>query len=151
MRLNKGFLLLQRGKFIMARKWLTQVFPWLLPIRRKQRALLFYTQMRFDKNRYATKLWAFHASASVVYLKWSHAKHIDMIYQENKVHNLKLAVSPYAADDHRTPRSQNKGFPWATQRRTYGRRRDDDRGVTWFQSHQPYGLQSAALPDLQWR
>lgn len=35
----------------------------------------------------------------------------DMIYQENKVHNLKLAVSPYAADDHRTPRSQNKGFP----------------------------------------
>ena len=39
----------------MARKRITQIFPWLLPIRRKQRTLFFYSQMKFDNNSYTTK------------------------------------------------------------------------------------------------
>lgn len=59
----------------MPRKRITEVFPWLLPLRRKQRTLFFYTQMRFDKNRYAKKTGAFSAVLQAVYLKLSHAKY----------------------------------------------------------------------------
>ncbi len=80
----------------MARKRLTQVFPWLLPVRRKQRTLFFYTQMRFDKNRYAAKQdismlphQLFTSSCPMRNTETGFA----MIYQENKVHNLKLAAA----------------------------------------------------------
>lgn len=48
----------------MSRKRVTQVFPFLLPIRKWQRKKLFYLKMYFDKNRYAketsNKLLEYH-------------------------------------------------------------------------------------------
>ncbi|WP_420794895.1 hypothetical protein [Desulforamulus ruminis] len=47
----------------MKRKRITQLFPFLLPIRRVQRKIIFYTKMHMDRNRYAktkgTELFAF--------------------------------------------------------------------------------------------
>lgn len=37
----------------MKRKRLTQVFPFLLPIRKWQRKKLFYLEMLIDRNKYA--------------------------------------------------------------------------------------------------
>ncbi|ATW23842.1 hypothetical protein [Candidatus Formimonas warabiya] len=37
----------------MKRKRITQLFPFLLPIRRVQRKVIFYTKMHIDRNRYA--------------------------------------------------------------------------------------------------
>ena len=37
----------------MARKRITQLFPWLLPLRKRQRRLFFYAAMRWDGRRYA--------------------------------------------------------------------------------------------------
>ena len=80
----------------MARKRVTQIFPWLLPLRRKQRALFFYTQMRFDKNRYAKKqepsMLAHRLFTSSCPMRNTQTG-FDMIYQENKIHNLKLAAA----------------------------------------------------------
>ncbi len=79
----------------MARKRVTQLFPWLLPIRKMQRKLCFYTKMRFDGARYAhvqvnellpCKLFE---SGCPMY---NTATGFDMQYQENKVHNLRLAA-----------------------------------------------------------
>lgn len=79
----------------MARKRLTQKFPWLLPLRKKQRKLCFYTRMRLDKNKYA----AHQAAELLSYLQfesicpmYNRSTGFDMIYQENKVFNLKLAA-----------------------------------------------------------
>lgn len=80
----------------MARKRLTQVFPWLLPIRKKQRLFCFYQKMRLDRNNYA-------GSKSEVILPnklfetscplYNHSTGFDMVYQENKVFNLRLAAA----------------------------------------------------------
>lgn len=80
----------------MTRKRITQIFPWLLPLRRKQRALFFYTQMKFDQNRYATKqeismLPHLQFTSSCPMLNTETG--FDIIYQKNKVHNLKLAAA----------------------------------------------------------
>ena len=40
----------------MAAKRLTQIFPFLLPLRRWQRRLFFYTKMRFDRNKYSKRI-----------------------------------------------------------------------------------------------
>lgn len=79
----------------MSRKRLTQVFPWLLPLRRWQRKKLFYIKMRFDKNRYAGEILnsvlpyeAFTTSSLMINRKSG----FDIKYQMNKVHNLKLAA-----------------------------------------------------------
>jgi vancomycin resistance protein VanW len=45
-----------RGVNLMARKRLTQTFPFLLPIRIKQRIILFRIGMKLDRNRYAYKI-----------------------------------------------------------------------------------------------
>ncbi len=37
----------------MRRKRITQLFPFLLPVRRAQRKIIFYAKMYFDQNRYA--------------------------------------------------------------------------------------------------
>ena len=80
----------------MARKRLTQRFPWLLPIRRRQRIFCFYWNMRFDKNRYAARQIetllpqkVFESSCPM----YNTATGFDMVYQENKVFNLKLAAA----------------------------------------------------------
>ncbi len=79
----------------MSRKRLTEIFPWLLPLRKKQRLLCFYTNMRLDRNRYATKqienllpYQLFETSCPM----YNSDTGFDMVYQENKVFNLKLAA-----------------------------------------------------------
>ena len=39
----------------MTRKRLTQIFPWILPVRQKQRKIFFYLRMTMDKNTYARR------------------------------------------------------------------------------------------------
>jgi vancomycin resistance protein VanW len=79
----------------MARKRLTQLFPWLLPIRRRQRRFVFYTKMHFDHNRYARlqtpehlPFLLFQSSCPM----YNTETGFPMVYQENKVFNLKLAA-----------------------------------------------------------
>ncbi|HOG35657.1 MAG TPA: glycopeptide resistance accessory protein VanW [Petrotogaceae bacterium] len=79
----------------MKKKRITQMFPWLLPLRINQRLLFFYTGMYFDGNSYASfiseqklKYKIFEAGS----LLYNHQTGFDMQYQENKVFNLKLAA-----------------------------------------------------------
>ena len=39
----------------MKRRRLTELFPWLIPLRRRQRKLFFYLGMKLDHNRYAAQ------------------------------------------------------------------------------------------------
>lgn len=81
----------------MSRRYLTQFFPWLLPIRKKQRLFCFYAAMRFDRNHYCATQQAeqlphqLFASSCPMY---NENTGFDMVYQENKVFNLKLAARP---------------------------------------------------------
>lgn len=79
----------------MPRKRLTQMFPFLLPLRKWQRKKLFYLKMQYDGNSYAKKTLetllpytVFETSA----LMLNPNSGFDMVYQINKVHNLKLAA-----------------------------------------------------------
>lgn len=79
----------------MKRKRLTQLFPWLLPLRVKQRKLFFYGRMRFDKNRYATAISANplpHRFFSADFALYNADTGFDMVYQHNKVYNMKIAA-----------------------------------------------------------
>lgn len=79
----------------MKRKRLTQIMPWLLPLRQKQRKLFFYLGMRFDGKHYAEKFSAndlkyeVYRTESVMVNEDSG---YDIRYQYNKVHNLMLAA-----------------------------------------------------------
>lgn len=81
----------------MTRKRLTQIFPWLLPLRLKQRLFCFYCKMKWDKNRYAAE--RLHAPLSNKLFETrcpminSHTG-FALVYQENKIFNLKLAAAP---------------------------------------------------------
>ena len=81
----------------MARKRLTQAFPWLLPLRLWQRRCCFYLRMRLDRNRYAARRTEerlpFEAVASACPMR-NRDTGMPMVYQENKVFNLKLAAAP---------------------------------------------------------
>lgn len=79
----------------MSRKCVTQIFPWLLPIRRKQRKMFFYLKMKLDANRYSGK----QINMELPYLvfetscpMYNKETGFDMTYQDNKVFNLKLAA-----------------------------------------------------------
>ena len=79
----------------MARKRLTQRFPWLLPLRRRQRKLCFYLGLALDRDRYArrqqTELlpWpVFETRCPML----NERTGFDLRYQENKIFNLKLAA-----------------------------------------------------------
>lgn len=81
----------------MARKRLTQMFPWLLPLRVWQKRFCFYLKMKLDKNRYAAEqtdeaLPCIQFETSCPMLNRTTGQ--PMIYQENKVFNLKLASVP---------------------------------------------------------
>lgn len=79
----------------MSRKRITQILPFLLPIRVMQRKMFFYTAMRFDNRHYAKTVYEtqfpykLFESNSVLY---NSNTGFGMIYQENKVFNLKLAA-----------------------------------------------------------
>lgn len=79
----------------MARKRLTQIFPFLLPLRKWQRKLFFYWKMRLDKNRYAAQTEEAllpHEVFRTESLMLNENSGYDMQYQHNKVFNLKLAA-----------------------------------------------------------
>jgi len=80
----------------MSRKRLTQVFPFLLPLRKWQRKKLFYLKMRLDINHYAKEISdsllpyeIFHTSSLMI----NKNSGFDMKYQMNKIFNLKLAAN----------------------------------------------------------
>lgn len=79
----------------MGRKRITEIFPWLLPIRQWQRKHWFYIGMKRDGNCYANEKQDSRLSAEVFSIKeplYNTETGFDMIYQENKVFNLKLAA-----------------------------------------------------------
>lgn len=84
----------------MKRKRITELFPWLIPLRTWQRKLFFYLGMKLDHNHYTNAI-----SEALLPIEvfssgcpmYNRNTGFDMIYQENKVHNLKLAA---AAIDH---------------------------------------------------
>ena len=79
----------------MSRKRLTQIFPFLLPLRKWQRKKFFYFKMRADGYRYAQRksekiLPNLVLETSIPMLNGNSG--FDMKYQFNKVYNLKLAA-----------------------------------------------------------
>lgn len=79
----------------MSRKRLTQIFPFLLPLRKWQRKKFFYFKMWLDGYRYAQKksektLPNLVFETSIPMLNGNSG--FDMKYQFNKVYNLKLAA-----------------------------------------------------------
>ena len=79
----------------MARKRLTQIFPFLIPIRQKQRTFCFYLAMAMDHHIYAHSRDArplphllHHAQFPLI----NYESGYDLVYQQNKVHNLKLVA-----------------------------------------------------------
>lgn len=80
----------------MRRRRVTEVFPWLLPLRRAQRKAFFYAGLRFDGRTYA-KTRRKCLLPSVVLAKTEPMVNpdsgYDIKYQYNKVHNLKLAAA----------------------------------------------------------
>lgn len=80
----------------MGRIRVTQIFPWLLPLRRRQRVFCFYEKMRRDGNRYAKakldRALPYEVFSSTCPL-YNAETGFDMRYQQNKVFNLKLAAA----------------------------------------------------------
>lgn len=80
----------------MKRRRLTELFPRLIPLRTWQRRLFFYLGMRLDRNHYTKampdELLPIEVFASSCPM-YNRETGFDMIYQENKVHNLKLAAA----------------------------------------------------------
>lgn len=79
----------------MSRKRVTQIFPFLLPLRKWQRKKFFYYKMKNDGCHYAKRI----ADSSLPYPVFetsitmlNEKSGFDMQYQINKVHNLKLAA-----------------------------------------------------------
>lgn len=79
----------------MGRKRVTQLLPWLLPLRRKQRKLCFYLGLHLDRNHYSSTqietLFPYRMFETTCPM-YNHETGFDMVYQENKVFNLKLAA-----------------------------------------------------------
>lgn len=77
----------------MKRKTITEIFPFLLPIRKLQRKLFFYIKMHFDENKYSKekgellKYETFKTKIALV----NENSGFPIEYQINKVHNVKLA------------------------------------------------------------
>lgn len=77
----------------MKRKYLTEQFPFLLPLRKWQKKKCFYLKMKWDGERYALQkrmvrlpCLVFSASATLI----NPDSGQDIRYQYHKVHNLKL-------------------------------------------------------------
>ena len=75
----------------MGRIRVTQIFPWLLPLRRRQRVFCFYEKMRRDGNRYAKakldRALPYEVFSSTCPL-YNAETGFDMRYQQNKVFNF---------------------------------------------------------------
>lgn len=76
----------------MARKRLTQIMPFLIPIRVWQRNLFYQIGMYFDKNKYSKQFdepLPYEVSNLKTLMINENSGH-DIIYQKNKVENLKI-------------------------------------------------------------
>lgn len=79
----------------MSRKRITQAFPFLLPLRVAQRKTFFYMAMQFDNHTYTKTVlgellpYKLFSADNELY---NTSTGFDMVYQENKVFNLKLAA-----------------------------------------------------------
>lgn len=79
----------------MPRKRLTQIFPFLLPLRKWQRKKFFYLKMRLDRNKYSKTRrddLLPHTVFETSSLMLNENSGYDMKYQHNKVFNLQLAA-----------------------------------------------------------
>ncbi len=76
----------------MQRKRLTQIMPFLIPIRIWQRTLFYKIKMFFDQNTYAKTVGEIlpYEISSTKSLLINENSGYDLLYQENKVHNLKI-------------------------------------------------------------
>ena len=77
----------------MARKRLTQLFPFLLPLRIWQRNLFYQIGMKFDGNKYSKNFGEklkYEVCKTKTLMINENSGH-DIIYQKNKVENLKIA------------------------------------------------------------
>ncbi len=79
----------------MKKKRITERFPFLLPIRKFQRNVFFYTQMKMDSNKYSRKTSkdaleykVFSTKSKMINTESGY----DIKYQINKVDNLKLVA-----------------------------------------------------------
>lgn len=74
------------------KKRLTEIFPFLLPIRKKQRRLFYDIQMFLDKNKYTKRKGPVleYEVCKVQTLMINKSSGQDILYQKNKVHNLKV-------------------------------------------------------------
>lgn len=79
----------------MSRKRITEIIPFLLPLRRWQKKQCCYLKMKFDQNAYSEKILedlfpnvVFETSVFMV----NENSGFDIQFQYNKVHNLKLAA-----------------------------------------------------------
>lgn len=85
----------KKGLYNMLRKRVTQVLPFLLPLRQKQKKLFYYMKMYFDYNLYSNHKakvqlpYRFYETKS---LMLNENSGFDMKYQLGKVHNLHLAA-----------------------------------------------------------
>lgn len=81
----------------MSRKRLTQIFPFLLPLRKWEKKQFFYMKMALDTKHYAS-----HTTTSPLpYTVWKYTTPMinpnsghDIQYQYNKAHNLQVAFAP---------------------------------------------------------
>lgn len=80
----------------MTRKRLTQRFPWLVPLRQKQRRFCYFTAMALDRNTYAKKQ-SKQLLPNEIYtdrdLMINRNSGFDLQFQYNKAFNLKLAAA----------------------------------------------------------
>ena len=72
----------------MARKRITQIFPFITPVRIWQRNLFFNIGMYLDKNKYSKKFG--EPLEYTISSSKNENSGQDIIYQKNKVHNLKI-------------------------------------------------------------
>lgn len=78
----------------MTRKRITEIFPFLIPLRKKQRKICFYLKMKLDNNKYSTEINTEtlpNRVSKVDEVMINENSGYDITYQQNKVHNLKLA------------------------------------------------------------
>ncbi len=79
----------------MGRKRLTQLFPCLLPLRKKQRIFCYYMGMKLDRNRYSerrSELMLAHPLFRASWPLYNDKTGYELIYQENKAYNCALAA-----------------------------------------------------------
>lgn len=79
-------------EYQMSRKRITEIMPFLLPLRIKQREMVYYTKMSLDEHHYAV-VKALPFSEKIVSTKThtiNHQSGFDIKYQNNKLYNLKL-------------------------------------------------------------